>query len=346
MSDFFDSLKTDLLDRRLMPVLALLGVALLGAIAYAAMAGGSGSSKPAASSPVPAQKAPGIPVTAATSAKTAVAETTSGAVQQTAGHSRNPFAPLPGVKAANTSGSTAAASESASGSSTAGSSGAEGSQGSSGGGTESSPSESSPSQSGGAQPKQKGTKKPSKTYKVSVLFGTAPVGTPALTAGLPSYEDLQRRQPLPSAKQPLIVYRGVIAGGESATFTLVGEAILRGNAACKPSAAQCQAIDVKAGETEELEYVPLEGTPVNYELHVLKIEAVKAKAAGAASTASAKAAFAGESKAGLRILREAGLLELPGLRWSTDGSVLVFEHANHAPPARARVSAWGAALRG
>jgi hypothetical protein len=179
-----------------------------------------------------------------------------------------------------------------------------------------------------------------------VLFGTAPVGTPALSANLPSYEHLQRQQPLPSAEQALIVFRGVIAGGKSATFTLVGEAILRGNAACKPSASQCQAIDVKVGETEELEYVPLEGTPVNYELQVVKIEAVKAKAAKAAKAASATVGFAGESKAGLKILREDGLLALPGLRYSTDGSVLVFKHADHAHVARARAAAWGAAPRG
>ncbi len=345
MSAFFASLKSDLLDRRLMPVLALLGLALVGAIAYAALAGGSSSSQPAASSQAPAQKVPGIAVAAAAKPKTALAETTSGAAQQTGGHSRNPFSPLPGAKAARPAASTSQPSsgESSGGSSTSSgssSSGAEGSESPSSGG------ESSPSQSGGAKPEQKSSKKPSKTYKVSVLFGAAAAGTPALSAGLPSYEGLKRQQPLPSARQPLIVFRGVIAGGQSATFTLVGEAILRGNAACKPSASQCQAIDVKVGETEELEYVPLEGSPVNYELQVVKIEQVKAKAADAAGAASASIAFAGESKAGLKILRETGRLALPGLRYSTDGSVLVFKRAERAFAARARAAAWGATHRG
>ena len=335
MSAFFGSLKSDLLDRRLAPLLALLAVALLGAIAYAALAGGSSSpASPGASAPSPAPHSSGIAVSAIATTKAPVAETTSGAAQQTGGSSRNPFAPLPGVKSASpSSGAASSSSESsASGSSSGGSSGEAGS-GSSGSETNSS------SQSGGTKPERKKAAKPAKTYKVSVLFGAAAAGTPALTAGLTSYEQLQLQQPLPSAEQPLIVFRGVVAGGKSATFTLVGEAILRGTAACRPSASQCQAIDVKAGETEELEYVPLEGAAVNYELHVVKIEAVSAKAAGAASAASAASAFAGESKAGLKVLRESGLLALPGMRYSKDRSVLVFTAADRHAVARAHASA-------
>jgi hypothetical protein len=237
---------------------------------------------------------------------------------------------------------TSASGSSASGESSSGSEGSS-SEGSSSGGSGSE----TKSQSGGTQQQQK--KKTSKAYKVSVLFGTAPAGTPVLSAGLNSYEDLNRQQPLPSATQPLIVFRGVVAGGKSATFTLVGEAILRGSAACLPSASQCQAIDLKEGDTEELEYVPLGGTAITYELHVVKIEAIKAKAGRAAKAAK----IAGvthvsglESKAGLKILREYGLMAVPGLRYSRDGSVLVFRGAQHSFAARARAAAWGAGFRG
>jgi hypothetical protein len=348
MNAFFNSLKSDLFDRRLTPVLALLGVALLAAIVYAVIGGGSSSPAPAASAPVTVPKSSGIAVTAVATAKTSVSETTSGSAEQTAGGAtRNPFKPLPGVKSA-----TAATPASASGTSTSGesSSGSEGSssEGSSSGssGTETN------SQSGGTQQEKKASK-PAKAYKVTVLFGTAPAGTPVLSAGLTSYEDLKRQTPLPSATQPLIVFRGVVAGGKSATFTLVGEAILRGSAACLPSASQCQAIDLKVGDTEELEYVPLGGTAVTYELHVVKIEAVKAKAgdqAGKAAKAAKIATVADgtgvESKAGLQILRDYGLMAVPGLRYSRDRSVLVFRGAGHAFAARAHASAWGAALKG
>jgi hypothetical protein len=342
MNAFFGSLKSDLLDRRLTPLLALLGAALLAAIVYAAIGGGSSSPAPAASAPVAVPKTSGIAVTAAASPKTSVAETTSGTAEQTGGGAaRNPFKPLPGVKSATTAATSASASgASASGSTASG----ESSSSSEGSGSEGSSSETN-SQSGGTQQEKKTSK--GKAYKVSVLFGTAPAGTPVLSAGLTSYEDLKRQQPLPSATQPLIVFRGVVAGGKSATFTLVGEAILRGSAACLPSASQCQAIDLKEGDTEELEYVPLGGTAITYELHVVKIEAIKAKAGQtgkAAKTASVALGSGVESKAGLKILREYGLMAVPGLRYSRDGSVLVFRGTGHAL-ARAHASAWGAAFK-
>jgi hypothetical protein len=349
MNAFFNSLKSDLFDRRLTPLLALLGAALLAAIVYAVIGGGSGSTVPAASAPVAAPKTSGIAVTAAATTKTSVAETTSGAAEQTVGGvARNPFKALPGVKSATTAATSAGASgASASGSAASGesSSGSEGSS-SEGSSSGSSGSETN-SQSGGTQQKTKASK-PDKAYKVSALFGTAPAGTPVLSAGLSSYEGLKRQQPLPSATQPLIVFRGVLAGGKSATFTLVGEAILRGSAACLPSASQCQAIDLKEGDTEELEYVPLGGTAITYELHVVKIEAIKAKAgqAGKAARIARVADESGvESKAGLQILREYGLMAVPGLRYSRDGSVLVFRGSGHAFAARAHASAWGAAFK-
>ncbi len=344
MSAFFSSLKSDLLDRRVVPLLALVGLAVVGAIAYAVLAGSSsGSVAPAASAPVSSPTTSGIVVSAVkTDASASADETTSGSAEQTRGSSRNPFAPLPGSKqsspsASSTSSSTSGSSSAAGGSSTSGSEA---------GGSRSSSESSSSSAQGGtsAQPEQQKSSKPAKprkVYKVSVLFGTAPAGsTPS--AGLTPYEGLKRQQPLPSATAPLVVFRGVIAGGKSATFTLVGEAIPRGSGACLPSASQCQAIDVKVGDTEELEYVPLEGTPTTYQLQVVKIEAVKGKAAGAARAASADDAFDGESQAGVKFLRESGLSALPGLRYSRDGSVLVFtsvDRAHAAAVARAHAAA-------
>jgi len=347
MNAFFNSLKSDLFDRRLTPVLALLGTALLAAIVYAVIGGGSSSPAPAASTPVAVPKTSGIAVTAAATTKTSVAETTSGAAEQTGGGAaRNPFKPLPGVKSTTTAATSASSSGASTSGSTASGESSSGSEGSSSEGSSSGSSGSETnSQSGGTQQK----KKASKAYKVSILFGTAPAGTPVLSAGLTSYEDLKRQQPLPSETQPLIVFRGVVAGGKSATFTLVGEAILRGSAACLPSASQCQAIDLKEGDTEELEYVPLGGTAITYELHVVKIEAIKAKAGQAgkvAKIASVADGIGRESKAGLRILREYDLTAVPGLRYSRDGSVLVFRGTGHAFAVRAHASAWGAASRG
>ncbi|HEX3909526.1 MAG TPA: hypothetical protein VHW67_02340 [Solirubrobacteraceae bacterium] len=341
MSSFFKSLKADLLDRRLTPVLALLGLALVAALVYAAMGGGSGSSTaPSASAPAPAPTSSGVAVSAvSTDATTAsAAETTSGSARQTRGSSRNPFAPLPGVKSASKSATSEAAAAPGSsagattGSETTTSSGSESGSGSS---------ESGSSQSGGSKAEEKSSNKtkPKKSYAVSVLFGSAAPGTPLLSAELKTYEDLKLQQPLPSATQPLIVYRGAIAGGKSVAFTLVGEAILRGDAVCKPDASQCQAIDLQPGQTEELEYVPLGGTAITYQLHVVSITPVKAKEAR-------KSHLDQESAAGLKFLRKAGLVALPGLRYSRDKSVLVFAGSGRGFAPRAHASAWATAFRG
>jgi hypothetical protein len=329
MNDFLSSVKDDLLDRRMLPILALVCAALLAALAYAQLGGGGSTSPPSSTgSPAPdVTPRSGIAVSQApTSTDQPVAETTSGSVHR-AGATRNPFAPLPGAKAAQaastaSSGSTTSSSSSSTSSST----------------TATSPESSGGSSSGGATPTPE-TKKPAEkeksqtVYHVAVRFGTAPPGTPPLTAQLTPYDNLKRQQPLPDPKQPLIVFRGVIAGGKSATFTLVGEAILRGNAVCLPSASQCQAIDLRPGQTEELEYIPLGGAAITYQLQMVSITSSKASASAASRS------FKDQSKSGLKLLRHAGLTALPGLRYSSAKGVLVFA-SRHASAAHAHVAAW------
>jgi len=348
MTDFLGSLKADLLDRRILPILVLLGVALVGALAYAILGGGSSASTPApvASTVSPLSTGVSASSIAVTQAPTGtgqpVAETTSGSSHRAAGVSRNPFAPLPGAKAASASTASEASAGTSAGSGSSSSSpsgastttpgaGSESSSGSQGGGTSTPESKPSPS-----KPKKQ------TVYRVAVLFGAVPAGSPSPSPTLTPYEHLKRQQPLPSTAQPLVVFRGVTAGGKSASFTLVGEAILRGSAACLPNASQCQTIDLKAGQLEELEYVPPEGTPVVYQLQVVSIDASKA------SASAARRIFRAESKAGLQLLRSVGLSALPGMRYSADKGVLVFaEHrafAGRSLIGRAHMAAWSASL--
>jgi hypothetical protein len=301
MSDFLNSLKADLLDRRLLPILALVGVALAAALAYAVLGGGGSTGETAATSTAPvATGVSGIAVSQSpANPKQPVAETTSGSSQQRGGPTRNPFTPLPGAQTTTTS----ASSTKTSSSSTSSSSGS--STKSAGGTTPATPKPSTPA-------------KPQTVYHVAVLFGVAPAGTPPQSLQLTPYENLKRLAPLPSSKAPLVVFRGVTAGGKSAIFTLVGEVILRGSAACLPSASQCQAIDLKPGQTEELEYLPASGPAITYQLKVASITSSKA------TTAKAASVFHAESKAGRELLRHKGLSALPELRYSTDSGVLVF----------------------
>jgi hypothetical protein len=255
-----------------------------------------------------------------------VAETTSGSRHRSVGASRNPFAPLPGAKAAGTpaSAATPGTSTTSESSSSATSETSSGSQG-------------EPSTPPAKQAPSKAKKQT--VYTVSALFGAAPAGSPSPSPTLTPYEHLKRQQPLPSAAQPLVVFRGVTAGGKSASFTLVGEAILRGGATCLPNPSQCEVIDLRQGQVEELEYVPLEGAPVIYQLQVVSIDASKA------SASAARRIFHAQSQSGLHFLRSSGLSALPGMRYSAEKGVLVFaEHRAFA--GRARVAAWGASLRG
>ena len=83
----------------------------------------------------------------------------------------------------------------------------------------------------------------STVYFVDVLYGLAPT-TPGQLSQLTPYADLKRLEPLPSASDPRIVFAGVSDTGKGAIFTLAGEAILKGEGACMPSATQCEAVDL------------------------------------------------------------------------------------------------------
>ena len=326
MSDFFIALKTDLTDRRLVPFVALAVVALLGALGYAALGGGSSSSSPTVAVTHIATPGvlPGLPISQSTP-ESAVAETTDGATTQRKGAARDPFAALPAVEKAAKAAAAAAAA--AAKSSAAGSTS---SKSASGGATSSKSSGSStttPSQP--AAPSKPA--KPQTVYDVSVLFGVTPAtATPAGTP-LTAYKNLKLQTPLPSAKQPLVVFRGVTAGAKSAIFTLVGEAILHGTAGCLPSPSQCQAIDIQPGKVEQLEFL-VGLTTVTYELEVTAIKAVTA------SSGTVKSLLLhGQSQAGREVLRRAGLIAIPYLSYSSHLGVLVFAN-RRASVARAHVA--------
>jgi hypothetical protein len=261
MNEFLTSVREDLLDRRIRPFLALAVVALLAALGYALLGGGGSSpASPAGTGPqVGLPGSSGLQVSsAAGNSNDAVAEITSGAAKQRRGAARNPFAPLPGAKAASNSSAT---SKSKGSSSSGGASGT----------SESSKTTSSGSESGGAQPvspKQSTPAKPRPAYNVSVLFGQAAPGTPPASAQLTPYSNLRFQQKLPSPQQRLLSFAGASSSGKTAQFKLVAELIPRGPGECKPSPTQCEAIALQSGQTEELEYLPPAGAPVTYELQV------------------------------------------------------------------------------
>jgi hypothetical protein len=326
MNDFLNSVKADLLDRRLLPVVAFVVVALVAALAYAGLSGGSSASSPSGPSAASPSGPAGLAATPKSAVTNVVAETTSGTSAQRHGAVHDPFAALPGsAKAATVAVSAAKSTSTSSTTSTS---------------TAGSKTGSSPPASGEKAPTStpKATtptkpKAPATLYKVTIQFGPLPATPPPVAPVLPSYAGLSKTTPLPSAKEKLIEFLGVTVtrSGPSATFSLAGEVILHGAGSCLPSATQCRLIDLQAGKTEQLEYFTAAGQLVSYELRVVSIASSKA------SSASVKSVLKAQAKAARVLLGGGGSLTLAGMRFSSRAGVLVFATRRaHGPRARAR----------
>jgi hypothetical protein len=322
MKSFLSSLRADLLDRRFLPVLVVLGVALVAALAFSVVGGGSSthstpttpvtSASTGASGPVGA-----VAISQAPAANQAVAETTSGAHKHS-GAPRNPFTPLPSSSKAKSATASSPSKSPSSASSAAGS-----------GSGSSSPSSSSGT--GQSTSKSEGTPKPSAPvkrvyihYHTTAEFGLVPVaveGAPPQTPQLKKYPNMALDEPLPSKDNPQLVFLGVVLStGKDAVFALTGAAILHGNATCRPSPTQCQAIQLPIGQTETLEVVESNGQPATYELKLLSIS----KSVSNASAAKAHAASDSTSKVGRRLLGRDGVPTLSDLHYSAKQGGLVF----------------------
>jgi hypothetical protein len=272
MSGILKSLKADLLDRRLLPILLLVGALLAGALAYTILAGGSNASEGAGSSsavvsPHPTSTTPGsnLAVTQAPANQhAAVSETTDGGAYQHKPGSRNPFAQLssPKPKSAPTVASPSPASSSTNSTKATTP-------------NEESKSQSSSPSSGGSTPSKPSTPvthTPKKTRKVvetvGLEFGPVVANEPSQ---LVPYTSVQVGQQLPSSQNSRLIFTGLYNGRKQAVFSLSEEAILKGPAICLPSATQCEKLLMKAGQTEELGYLEADGQTVTYELQLQTI---------------------------------------------------------------------------
>jgi hypothetical protein len=310
--DFFSSLKEDLFGRRLRPFLVVLGVALIAAVAYAVLGGGSSSSPTAVTASVPSRASASAGAVAVTQAPAnpnqPVSETTEGTSKQHHGIAHDPFTPLPEAKQASKS---ATASSSAGSSSTSSSATKTSSSSSSGGTTPTTPKETKP-----ASPKVY------VHFHVTAQLGVVPVvaeGAPAQPAQLKTYKDMSLDESLPNKANAQLVFLGVVLpAGKDALFGLTGAAILHGSAVCRPSVTQCEAIELPVGQSEKLEVLEANGTPVTYELKLVSI----GKITRAASTARVRNAFRAQAQAAHELARRAP--KLSELRYSPWGGGFVF----------------------
>lgn len=324
--DFFVSLKEDLLSRRLLPVLVVVGVALVAAVAYAVLGGGSSKSSTLAVSASSGSTAvAGVAVSQApANPNQPISETTNGTSKQHGGTARDPFTPLPGSEKTSSSSAESTAASPASGSSTTSSSGPSTSPSSSGGMTPTTPKETTP-----APPK-----KVYVHFHVTAQLGVVPAvaeGAQPQPAQLKTYKDMALDEPLPGKSNPQLVYLGVVLRtGKDVLFGLTGEAILHGSASCQPSPTQCQAIELQVGQSETLEFVEADGTPVTYELKLVSID----KSLSSASTARVHAAFRTQAKVARELARR--VPKLSELRYSPWGGGLVI--ADHPAFGRSSIA--------
>jgi hypothetical protein len=327
--DFFASLKEDLLGKRMLPFLVVLAVALVAAVGYAVLGGGS-STAPGRGGPVSASVPAGASASvgdvavsqAPANPNQPISETTEGTSKQHHGIAHNPFTPLPEAKKASSTSTTSSTTSSSSSPSTTPSAGS----------TPSAPS------SGGTTPKETTPAKPKVYvhYHVTAQLGVVPVvaeGAPAEPAQLKTYKDMALDEPLPDKANPQLVFLGVVLRtGKEALFGLAGAAILHGSGSCQPSATQCQAIDLQVGQSETLEVVEADGSTVTYELKLVSID----KSTSTASTARVRDAFRAQAKAARELARRAP--KLSELRYSPWGGGFVFAghpaFAVHAHAAR------------
>jgi hypothetical protein len=283
MRDLFESVKADLLDRRLRALVFFVGVLLLGAVAFAVLGGSSESAAPAASTaaaPGAGAATPALTSSSTPNPKGAKAETTYGSSDQHHSKPVDPFVELSSTSTTKTasSGSTGQSASTASASGSSGSSGSS-SSGSSGG---------SSGSSGGAEPNPAPTPpvkpKTHTVYHVNVEFGPAP-STPGEAVHLTTYKHLAIGSKLPSSSHPLLVLKAATlpanvedVGGASATFGLLSSPIVNGPGGCLPSDTQCESVKMMNGQLEELQYAEENGQVVTYLLRVIGV--FKATSAG------------------------------------------------------------------
>ncbi|MEY2534132.1 MAG: hypothetical protein QOF29_2042 [bacterium] len=344
---FLRTIVRDLVERRLWPVALLLVAAL---VAVPVVLGRGGDAAPVAT---PATTPAATPADASGAATTTAGDTAARAAislddsvperRARAGALRNPFQ---GPAAPKSAGSQPASTSAGAPGSASASTGT-GSSTSGGDPSASTPSSGSGSTGSGSGSSGSGTTTPtpstttktpakpkaddaSDTFHVSLRFG--------VTGTQETIRDIARLTPLPSVKNPFFVYLGVLQDGKTAVFMVSSDAVPTGDGACRPSAAACETIELKAGDTEFFDLTAADGVVTQYQMDLVSIRKTEIQA-----TAKAAAASARHSRAGAELLRDAAIRGVDGAagsrsyRYVPERGILV--RAKRAKAVRAAASA-------
>jgi hypothetical protein len=280
---------SDLVEKRLWPLALLLvgGLVAVPLVLAKSTPSASTTPPPAAAAAAPASApAPGEPVVSVAQGATPSAPLR--------GHAKDPFHQQyvqPQPKASTTVSTTTTQ-----GTTTTPASGGGGTGGSTGSGTAPAP----------QQPRYA-------IVHLTVAFGKA--GT-----DLRTYRDVARLTALPSSRAPIAIFLGMRKDLATAVLMLSSDVHAQGDAHCTPSHSDCEAIEMKQGQTELLDVAANDGKVTEYELDLVKV-----KVEWTTSKSRAQAAYARASRAGLKLVlhRAATSVVASGLRYAPERGVLL-----------------------
>ncbi len=149
-------------------------------------------------------------------------------------------------------------------------------------------------------------------YKVTLRVGQA--------GNLAVHKDVERLTPLPSTIDPFFVFMGVMKDGETAVFLLSSDAKATGDGLCKPSPTNCQTIEMKAQDVEFFDVTGGDGITTQYELDLTRI--VKTHSSSTAASASAHSATARTGASVIDQTRASGSEALSGYSYDPSSGTL------------------------
>ena len=91
------------------------------------------------------------------------------------------------------------------------------------------------------------------------------------TGSVKRYSNISKLTPLPSEDNPLFVYQGVNEDGDAAVFLISTEAVPSGDGKCEPAGNDCQKLTIKAGQIEFFDVPSGTGGITQYELKILSV---------------------------------------------------------------------------
>jgi hypothetical protein len=312
---FLENIWQDLKSRKLLPVAAVLLVAIIAVPIVLT-----------SSSSTPAPAAPSSPSGVAAAGLPAVSETPIPS-RAPKGHARDPFAPASGAGGGQSKTSTTTTSTtSPAGTSTTSSTGSQGSSSTgtttsttttpTGGTSPNSPSGGATGSTGstGPTPKPKPTTSTlsgDQSYDVSLAVTNT-------SGGINTINPLERLSLLPSPNEPMLVELGVLKGGSRVLFAVQPGSVLSGPGSCVPGPVDCQILSVAQNQTESLSLQTASGTNRVAMFAVTAIKTVKH-----ASSSAAMKARQQESAAGRQVLDHSDLSALGLFRYEPSVGAVV-----------------------